>query len=76
MGAAEAFGGSIHYRLKNPVPVLIQIIVPDTQHRPSFRAEEAVAVLIDAGLGVLASVKLHNQLCLPARKISEVGTDR
>ena len=42
VGAAEALGGSIHDRLKYPLGVIVQLVVPNADDGPAFRPEKSV----------------------------------
>ena len=76
MGAAEALGGSVHYRLEHALRILIEIVVPDAQDRPAFLREECVATLVPVGFGMLAAVQLNDELRPAAGEIGEVRADR
>jgi len=75
-GAAEALGGSIHNRLKYTLGVFVQLVVPDTDDRPTFPAQELVTPPIMIRFGMLAAVELDDQLRLAAREVGEIGADR
>ena len=76
MGAAEALGGSTHNRLKPTLGVLIELMVPDAQNRPTFLLEEGVAPRVSRTFRVLAAIELDDQPRLPARKVRKIWTDR
>jgi hypothetical protein len=43
VGAAEALGGSIRDRLKYPVGVFVQLVVPNADDGPALCPEKSVA---------------------------------
>jgi hypothetical protein len=76
VGAAEALGGALRNRAEDALGILIEFDVPDAQDRPAFLREIRIAALIPLGFGMLAAVQFNHELCLAARKIGKVRTDR
>lgn len=73
MGAAEALGGFEEDRLRNAVGIGGDVAVPEADDGPAFIDEPGGAVLVAAGVDVLAAVDLDDQLRLPQAKSAIQG---
>jgi hypothetical protein len=76
VGAAEALGGALHDDIEHTVGVIIQLVVPNPQDRPSLARKKRIPPNIPVALRVLATIQLDNQSRLPASEVGDVRSDR
>ena len=76
MGAAEALGGSIRYRLKHTLGIFVQLVVPYAKDGPAFLPKRLVPRLVAQRVGMLTAVEFNNQPGLSAGEVRDVGSDR
>ena len=76
MGAAEALGGSGEDRLRRADRIFANIAVPHAKHRPAFGAQPFVAFGVMSRIRVLTAIDLNHELCLTAREVGNVRSDR
>jgi len=76
VGAAEALGGSIRYRLKHTLGIFVQLVVPYAKDGPAFLPKRLVPRLVAQRVGKLTAVEFNNQPGLSAGEVRDVGSDR
>jgi len=76
VGAAEALGGSIRYRLKHTLGIFVQLVVPYAKNGPAFLPKRLVPRLVAQRVGMLTAVEFNNQPGLSAGEVRDVGSDR
>ena len=76
MGAAEAFGGSIHDGREGPVRVGIEFVVPNAEDRPSFAFQKIVTRPITRRFRMMAPIQLNDQLSATTGEIRVIRADR
>ena len=76
MGAAEALGGLVKYRLGNPFRIGVHVPVPEADDGPALRLKVTGAGFVAAGRNVLTAVYLHNEAGLAAGEVGNVRLDR
>ena len=75
MGAAEALGGALHDRVEHAVRVLVQLVVPHPQNRPTLACKESIPPNVPLALGMLTAIQFNNQPRLPAREVGNIRSD-
>lgn len=76
MGAAEALGGSGKDRFRRADRIVANVAVPHAQHGPAFTTQEVITSPVAPRPGVLTTVDLDHQPCLPAGEIGDIWSDR
>jgi len=74
VGAAEALGGLRQNELDDSFRVREHIRIPEPDHTPALGLQISRSPRVTFRIfNVLTAVKLHRQLCSPARKVDDEG---